>query len=225
MCWTAPQANHLLGPREPRYNREKAALRKRTKGVDVHIPSKEPTEYTPGDLTVLKILDATERLAREHSLDEITVANITREAGISRQAFYNHFKDKYNIAQWYWDYCARLFLERSGKSLSWFDANLGSLNLLSEHATFLKSMLQSDDYNSPLNYGRRRRIELLTEAVRQKAPEALDEELLFEIEFFADAESRAIASWMLHDMPIPTERLARYLEDCVPPRLHELLAM
>lgn len=47
-----------------------------------------------------KILDAYLKLIDEHDFDEITVSDIVREAHISRQTFYNHFKDTFNVLEY-----------------------------------------------------------------------------------------------------------------------------
>ena len=39
--------------------------------------------------------------AVDRSLDQITVTQICTRAGISRQAFYRHFPDKYSL-HWWW---------------------------------------------------------------------------------------------------------------------------
>ena len=33
-------------------------------------------------------------------LDKITVTEITKKAGLTRQVFYHHFLDKYELAKW-----------------------------------------------------------------------------------------------------------------------------
>ena len=47
-----------------------------------------------------KILDAYLTLIDERDFDEITVSEIVREAHISRQTFYNHFKDTFNVLEY-----------------------------------------------------------------------------------------------------------------------------
>lgn len=67
----------------------------------MQIPTKNIRDYRAGDITVVRILDATEELMRDISFDHLKVTDICEKAGISRQTFYKHFKDKYEIAQWF----------------------------------------------------------------------------------------------------------------------------
>lgn len=45
------------------------------------------------------IIDATIRLLREKSFDEITVQNILDETPVTRATFYAHFRDKFEVAE------------------------------------------------------------------------------------------------------------------------------
>ena len=52
-------------------------------------------------INIHKILsDTLLELNKTKKLQAITVQNILNESGVSRQAFYNRFKDKYDLIQW-----------------------------------------------------------------------------------------------------------------------------
>lgn len=42
-------------------------------------------------------------LLLEHSFEKITIKMITDRAGIIRPTFYNHFQDKYEVLEWYFE--------------------------------------------------------------------------------------------------------------------------
>ena len=46
----------------------------------------------------MAIFEATEKLLGEHSLQEVSVAQIIAEAGLSRATFYFYFGSKYSVA-------------------------------------------------------------------------------------------------------------------------------
>ncbi|MFT4148547.1 MAG: TetR/AcrR family transcriptional regulator [Micrococcaceae bacterium] len=48
-----------------------------------------------------KVYDALTRLLKQQSFEKISVAEIIREAGISRGTFYHHFKDKSHLVETY----------------------------------------------------------------------------------------------------------------------------
>lgn len=190
----------------------------------MQIPTKDLKDYRAGDITVVKILDATEELMQHISFDHLKVTDICEKAGISRQTFYAHFKDKYEIAQWFWNLTAAPYLRQTGKSLSWYESNLESIRVFVAYPAFVSGLLRSEDYNSYLNHGYRSRVAFLKAAVTDDLGLELTEDLAFQIEFFVDAESRAIASWALNGMPVTPERLSALIEKCVPRELHDLLA-
>ena len=64
--------------------------------------------------TKMKILHAVDK-----SLDQITVAEICRNAGISRQTFYRHFESKYDIPWWYSIFCRQFYLNEIGRTIDW----------------------------------------------------------------------------------------------------------
>lgn len=50
-----------------------------------------------------RLAEAVKQLMGRQSLEDITVKEITGEAGVSRQTFYRHFLDKYDLVNWYFD--------------------------------------------------------------------------------------------------------------------------
>lgn len=52
-------------------------------------------------INIHKILsDTLLELCKEKKLQSITVQDILKRSGVSRQAFYNRFRDKYELIQW-----------------------------------------------------------------------------------------------------------------------------
>lgn len=42
-------------------------------------------------------------LMYKQALDKITVTDIVRHSGLTRQTFYRYFKDKYDLVNWYFE--------------------------------------------------------------------------------------------------------------------------
>ena len=49
----------------------------------------------------------------------LSVTEICRRAGISRQTFYSYFESKYAIGSWYALHCDTFTLDLIGRALSW----------------------------------------------------------------------------------------------------------
>lgn len=50
--------------------------------------------------TKTELREALKKLLQNKSLDKITITDLTEECGISRMAFYYHFKDIYDLMEW-----------------------------------------------------------------------------------------------------------------------------
>lgn len=170
------------------------------------------------------IIEAAERLLSHMSFEDMTVSDICQAAGISRPTFYRYFRDKYDMAQWYWNLLGNRYLRECGRSLDWYESNLGMLKEFKRGRGFFNPAIADDgDLNSCLKHGYRQRIEYLRETICNLNPTLYNESIAFQVSFFADAESRAIAAWLNDGMPISPERLSRFIESCIPPELHTLI--
>ena len=169
---------------------------------------------------MLQILGALEEIAESTPYPAVTVRMICERAGISRPTFYRYFKDKDDVVQWYWDQSGEKHLRQMGREQGWYEGNLRMLLEFREHAALMSAVLAHDEgVNSCIKHGYRQRVRYLRELIAGENALALNDDTDFEIRFFADAESRAIAQWVQKGMVEKPEVLARRLEDCVPPRL------
>ena len=167
-----------------------------------------------------QILDALEELARTTPYPALTVRMICERAGISRPTFYRYFKDKDDVVQWYWDRSGEKHLRQMGREQGWYEGNLRMLLEFREHAALMSAVLAHDEgMNSCIKHGYRQRVRYLRELIARENALALTDDVDFEIRFFADAESRAIAQWVQKGMVERPETLARRLEACVPSQL------
>ena len=52
------------------------------------------------NMTKKALENSLKKLLKEKPFDKITIADITEDCGISRMAFYYHFQDIYDLAEW-----------------------------------------------------------------------------------------------------------------------------
>lgn len=142
--------------------------------------------------------------------------------GVSRKTFYHYFENKYEVAQWYWRRQASKYLLRVGRDLTWHDSLTKGFEDDYWLTRFFVQASQEGGYESCKEYGRRCRVESLVETVRDCLSLEVDDGLLFEINFFADAKAEAIARSFSSSTPMDALRFAELLERCVPQRLHSL---
>lgn len=176
------------------------------------------------DLRMSQILDALESLVESKRYSSITVKMICNRANISRPTFYRYFKDKDDIVQWYWNQSGERYLRQANETNSWYEGNLLMLKEFKQHAKLMTAVLAHDEgMNSCIKHGYRQRIRYLRELIAKENTLELTGDIVFEIRFFADAESRAIANWVVGGMPEKPEVIARRIEGCVPTHLRRIV--
>lgn len=94
--------------------------------------------FNSPDLSIkMKILHAVNK-----SLDQITVAEICRNAGISRQTFYRHFESKYDIPWWHSIFCRQFYLNEIGRTIDWKTGYYHHLRLIAQERDFFRESIQ-----------------------------------------------------------------------------------
>jgi len=171
----------------------------------------------------ISIIDATEHLLDSTGFEAISVAQICKAAKISRSTFYYHFKDKFDIVQWHFNYVAEHLLFETGRTLTWYQANYLNTCEVVKRKKLYCGAFECRGYQSLFSYAKRRRIETLKETIVDYRNMPLDEELVFQIECLVEAEVAAVARWFKNGMPYSIERFAQLLDDIIPRRLYNLL--
>ena len=85
----------------------------------------------------LRIMHAVDR-----SLDQITVTELCARAGISRQAFYRHFADKYSLHWWWPTFVHRFYLVEVGRTIDCETGYVNHIRLLSREKDFFRIATQ-----------------------------------------------------------------------------------
>lgn len=70
-------------------------------------------------------------------LELITVNEICKKAGISRQTFYNHFESKYMLRSWWSEYCEHFTLDKIGIDLSWEEGSIRYVQMMLSLGNFI----------------------------------------------------------------------------------------
>lgn len=155
------------------------------------------------------IADAFLHLCRERNLSKITIADIQVASGVSRQTFYNHFKDKFDLIRYVydsrvialWKVPDQLNMDYYRSTLSCFqqDVNysffmqqairMGGANCLPDH--MYEHSLQFDRRWHQAHYG----------------SEPMPQELVFASDYHSAAAMRMRLQWIADGMPYLPEKL------------------
>lgn len=176
-----------------------------------------------GHATRARIMRACTELMADKAFSQVSVTAICKQAGVSRTTFYNHFKDKFDIAHWHFDLVAHTFLYETGRTYSIYDANYLNSAELRRHRDFYVPMFAYTGTLSLLDHSRQKREEEIVRTLTDYKHVEVDEELAFQAHIYTVAETHAVKEWCCSGMQDSAAHLAALLDDIVPRRLYGLL--
>lgn len=161
-------------------------------------------------INIHKILsDTLLELNKTKKLQAITVQDILNESGVSRQAFYNRFKDKYDLIQWTYVHNVLCDFLASDPYNSYYLNTLNFYRAINKHRSFLKQACQLEGqnclkdfiYNFAINYDMEWHKQLL-------GGTPLSREMEFITWYHATASIDTAIRWIMTDEPETPEVMA-----------------
>ena len=167
------------------------------------------------------IADSLLTLCEKKPLKKITVADIQEDSGISRQTFYNHFKDKLDLIQYI--YKTRIVYNWNELDLSkqdYYDAKLSIFYNDIKYQNFIKQAVKITGTNCLVDfmYNDSQRFDRCWYQSFH-GDKALTKEQFFASDYHSVAGVYMRIQWILDDFPISPEEL---LHDLIQVRLHSL---
>ena len=89
------------------------------------------------------IANALEEMLRNKSIDKITVSSLIEACGISRQTFYYHFRDIYDLVEWACQEDARRILDGKRTYTTWQEGFRRILDGLIDNRPFILNVYRS----------------------------------------------------------------------------------
>ena len=89
-----------------------------------------------------KLANGMKELLVHTPVDKITVKQIVDQCDVTRPTFYRHFKDKYDLINWYFDVLAQMSFKQMGISMTLRKVLLRSLNSSKVKDNFLLQHFQ-----------------------------------------------------------------------------------
>lgn len=151
--------------------------------------------------TKLILAQALKRLTKRKSFDKITITDITHESGYNRQTFYYHFRDKYELLSWIYEYDAHQIFDEHLSFENWHKYIAALLHQMRKEKPFYINTIHSDDRYFQ-SY-----IFALTKSIFYIAIDHLDihhqlgeNDKIFYSEFFSFGVSGILVNWAKNDM-------------------------
>lgn len=150
------------------------------------------------------IENATLELCEEKPLAKISINDIQKKSGVSRQTFYNYFRDKNDLIQ-------NIYLDKvitrwhvADTDLEYYNSLLDVFEKYVKYHRFMKQALSMSDQNClrefMIDYCKKFDLEWHQKFYGDKP---MPDELRFATEYHSIASMSITISWILSDMPSP----------------------
>lgn len=160
-------------------------------------------------IDVKKILaNALLNLCQKQSLQSITVSQLLKETGVSRQTFYNHFKDKNDLICYIYDTYIVPDFDEHHMDIDFYESLLQTFQNIKKYHKFMKQACQIEGQNCLKDY--------IVEHCQQfdlkwhqnlYGSDPMPDDLKFATIYHANASSSMTLSWILSNMPVPCEEI------------------
>ena len=102
----------------------------------------------PHEETKYIFAQSIKELMEKQSLDKITVTDIVKRSGMTRQTFYRNFQDKYDLVNWYFEKLADKSFRQIGNSSTLREGLIKKFSFLLNDQVFFMQAFRSKDYNN-----------------------------------------------------------------------------
>ena len=160
-------------------------------------------------IDVKKILaNALLNLCQKQSLQSITVSQLLKETGVSRQTFYNHFKDKNDLICYIYDTYIVPDFDEHHMDIDSYESLIQTFQNIKKYHKFMKQACQIEGQNCLKDY--------IVEHCQQfdlkwhqnlYGSDPMPDDLKFATIYHANASSSMTLSWILSNMPVPCEEI------------------
>ena len=159
-------------------------------------------------------------LMLKKSVDNIRIAEIVEPLGYSRQTFYHHFQDKYDLVDWIYRNQIMNFMTLIGEDYPWIQAVIAKNEIIYKNQSFFKKACQEERFIESFTEITKR---LYFDEVRKNTTPEEFEEVRFSVEFYAMACVKKTAEWAITGCKTEPDKLAVDFLICLPENVRRCL--
>lgn len=169
-----------------------------------------------------KLANAMKELLVHTPVDKITVKQIVDQCDVTRPTFYRHFKDKYDLINWYFDVLAQMSFKQMGISLTLREGLLKKFEFIKGEGQFFAAAFSSESQNCLMEYDYQCIYQFYCDIIHKQGVDKIPEELEFLLRMYCRGSIAMTVEWATTGMKMPPEQLADQLIDAMPPKLYDL---
>ena len=158
--------------------------------------------------------ESLKRLLLKKPLDKITITDITTDCGISRMAFYYHFKDIYDLVEWSCVEDGTKALQGKKTSESWTEGLTQIFEAVLENKPFIMNVYRNVDRERIENYLFKLTYDLIVGVVEEKSKglNITEEDKKFIADFYKYGFVGIMLEWIREGMKETIEDLVRMMD-------------
>lgn len=165
----------------------------------------------------MTIAECLNDLMRTKDIEDITVVELCREAGISRATFYAYFEDIFAVGEWVWDHDSRHVFEGLGRDYGVYECYVRLYRLLKERSGRLDLVRPLREPMGSFTYAGLHTLKIMVERIEALRGEPLGEEERETLAYVSEAFEAVTLKWFREGMLTSPERMAKTLVEMVPP--------
>ncbi|WP_461205854.1 TetR/AcrR family transcriptional regulator C-terminal domain-containing protein [Clostridium sp. DL1XJH146] len=153
------------------------------------------------------------------NLNDIFVKDIAVASNITRQTFYRHFKDKYDVINWFYDEKVETLFTDTNTLKGIHDNLVKKCDFYKEYSHVLKNAYRYKGQNSLADHEFYRIFNSLSKKIYENTNTPIDNqsvEFKFALEFFCHGVVQTTIDWLNNGALIPSEKTADMLLDLMP---------
>ncbi len=171
-----------------------------------------------------RLAEALENICKNKSLENITVSEVAAMAGVTRQVFYHHFTDKFELASWihyvHLYQSVKQALEEN-KGQIWREITVNWLRRLAKNRAFYINAFQSASQREFQRIIRDFFFASYQWQIEQHINRALNEEEMFALQSYCIGSMEMVTGWLGREPFIAPERMQEFLELSMPEIIRE----
>ena len=158
--------------------------------------------------------ESLKRLLLKKPLDKITITDITTDCGISRMAFYYHFKDIYDLVEWSCVEDGTKALQGKKTSESWTEGLTQIFEAVLENKPFIMNVYRNVDRERIENYLFKLTYNLIAGVVEEKSKglNITEEDKKFIADFYKYGFVGIMLEWIREGRKENIEDLVRMMD-------------
>ena len=161
-------------------------------------------------------------LFKQYGVETISMNRISKELGIGMGTLYRHFKDKYDLINWYFDKLLAKSFEHMGMGKTVYDALVKKFTYIQEEHVFFAAAFKYDSQNSLRQHDFELILDFYENLIREKTGRIPDETIHCILEMYCQSSIYMTVKWVLGELECAPEGLAKILVDGMPGKLSEL---